>query len=186
VGVPWRDTDPRAFRPSPYSVDHVRFAQAITLAYAAIEELGLTVNPRIGDSGTPRAKLNDGTWVPEVLTDIQRRLAASHVSGDQVVYWHRRGRIRRQERARAVQGARLGRWSAGEIRDVQVRIPDALDHARWLRNKATGHTIDSRGQSLSPYEVVNVQGLARTLLMSATRSWWSDYRPILLSDPPDV
>jgi len=186
VSIAWRDTDPReyepeAFRPSPYTVDHVSFAQAITSAYSAIEELGLTVQPRAVRKGDTRAKFDDGSWVSDVLIDLQRRLSGANIAPDEAYYWHRRGPARLHERGKPLAVARQAKWSSGAIRDAWVWIPDALDHARWIRNKLTGHRIDERARSLSPYEVLNVQGLARMLLLSATRSWWAGYRPNLLS-----
>lgn len=187
ISIAWKETDPveydpQAFRPSPHAIDHVRFAQAITLAYGAIEELDLTVRAVELGPKNSRAKYDDGKWVPAALADITRRLAAAHVAERQIVYWHRRGSTRRHERRKELAVARIGRWSEGPIRDVEVLIPDALDHARWIRNQLTGHRIGATARSLSPYEVVNVQGLARILLLSATRAWWPAYRPSMLPD----
>ena len=187
ISVAWRDTAPatyssKDFRPSRHAIDHVRFAQAITLAYGAIEELDLTVRAvKVGQNDV-RAKYNDGKWVPAALADITRRLATAHVAPREIMYWYRRGPEKRHERKKPFAIARTGRWSGGPIRDVEVLIPDALDHARWIRNQLTGHRIGTTARSLSPYEVANVQGLARMLLLSATQAWWPHYRPHILPD----
>lgn len=144
--------------------DHVYFSAAITTAYAAIEELDLTVRAIAVSPNNVRAKNDDGSWVPRVLDDLQSRLRRAHVEDGECVYWHRRGSLRRHEKVKQVATHSRAPSARGLIRDAYVSIPDALDHARWLRNKVTGHRIDSRARSLTPYDVANVQGLARTLI----------------------
>jgi len=172
---------------SPWPRDHVRFSAAITSAYAAIEELDLTVRAIAVSHNNIRAKYEDGSWVPAVLADIRSRLKRANVHELLGTYWHLRGPQRRHEKAKSVNTHGRTPWTRGAVRDAYVGIADALDHARWLRNKVTGHRIDARTRSLTPYDVANVQGLARTLIMSATGSWWDGYDPLLLpsKDQPE-
>lgn len=186
VGVEMMDTHPKyyepgGFIPSRWTNDHVRYTAAVTYAYAAIEELRLTVNA-VEVNGTKRARLDDGTWVPAVLADIEARLAQAHVQSGEGFLWHRRGALRRHERSKKIRASATPRWSRGPIRDVCVSFPDALDHVRYLRNQVSGHRIDDRGRSLTALDVANVQGLARALIFSTTRSWWPAYQPWMLKD----
>lgn len=176
VGISWHETHPDEYHFNPakkfrWSSDHVRLTTALTLAYAAIEELGLTVRPLAIGTKEPRSKLPSGEWVPEVIANVQERLSKAHVHTRQALVWAIRGAVRKHERVKKIRAAGPTSWTRGVIRDVYVSVPDALEHARWLRNKVTGHRIDDRARSLTIYEVYNVQMLARFLIISATNAW---------------
>jgi hypothetical protein len=47
------------------------------------------------------------------------------------------------------------------VRDGHVAMIDAIAHADWLRDKVAAHAAKGLTPSLSPYDVVNVQHLAR-------------------------
>ena len=186
ASIEFADTRPDNFEtrthvPSRWPSDHVRLTAAITLAYSAIEELGLLVQPREVTRGDKRARFNDGTWVPEVLENLEARLKKARIEKDTVFVWAARGVRRRHERQKSVPLVGRPQWNRRWIRDSYVLVVDALDHARWLRNQVSGHRIDDRARSLTIFDVSNVQNLARLLLMSATQSWWPEYQSFTLA-----
>jgi hypothetical protein len=54
-----------------------------------------------------------------------------------------------------------------------VPLPDAIAYSDFLRDRVAAHGERDLARSLSPHDVVNVQGLARYLLLSAVgyRVW---------------
>ena len=53
-----------------------------------------------------------------------------------------------------------------EVRDRQISVPDAINFSEFLRNTMTAHAFSSETSRLGPYEVYNVQQVARFLILS--------------------
>lgn len=166
----WMNLHPR-YSPKEFGVskslsDHVRMASAIMLAYSALEELQL--EPRPMDQKPVKSEAG---WDPTALADLQKRLRKAHVDLSQPETWTRRGsqtRIHKSKRAAA--GDKLS-WTKGVVRDRSVKVEDALLEASWLRSKCSTHKYQKATQSLSMYDVSNVQMLARRLLLESTGLW---------------
>jgi hypothetical protein len=71
---------------SPHPFDHIAYAQAIVLAYAAIEELALEIR---ASAQNPSRK--NGQWNPEVRNDLIKRLQKAGVDLDEKFPWNLRG-----------------------------------------------------------------------------------------------
>ena len=58
-------------------------------------------------------------------------------------------------------------WAGYSVRDRMINVVDAVHRASILRSRVSSHRMHSLTRSLTIYDVVNVQGLARSLLMDA-------------------
>ena len=145
---------------------HVTFAQSIIAAYSAMEELEFEIR---ASSKNP-SKIA-GRWNPTVLGDLRGRLEAGGVDCNEDEIWVVRGTKTRIERAQPIADARKAKWSSAKVRDVHMSIFDAIHRASWLRSRVSSHRLTSLANSISPYDVVNVQSLARRLLLEATGFW---------------
>ena len=164
------DLDPSHWRPQQAVFDdppyHVALATAIQLAYSAVEELGLEVR---ASADTPSTV--DGRWNPPVLNDLIKRLAAAGVATTEEASWYRRGTPSAIERRYPFREYRKSSWSHRRIRDVEVPLVDAILHASRLRSRVSAHRLPAIAASLTVYDAVNVQHLARRLLLASSGHW---------------
>jgi len=156
---------------SPYPDDHVRISQSIIAAFGAIEDLGLDVP---AGHGKP-SRIGD-QWNPPVKADLDLRLARAGVGGAETLLWTVRGPARRLERRRPLPSGSRPSWAWGPVRDIQIPVADAIAYASWLRDRVASHNVKDLTPSLSPYDAVNVQHLARFLILVSTdfRVWRPD------------
>lgn len=158
------------FAISRFFEDHVTFAYAIISAYSVVEELGLEVRA----SKEQPSHGSDGRWNSAVLSELQGRLRDSNVNFSEPIPWHLRGTPTRLERAKRPELKGKLSWTRGPIRDREMEIVDAINHASWLRSKISSHRLTKAKlspSSLSPYDVANVQHLARRLLLERLGFW---------------
>lgn len=154
-------------------VSHVGTSVAINLAYSAIEELGLGVKA----SGKVPRSIGKETfiWNPEVLTPFRNRLRKEGIDPEQKIDWITRG-----EKSEVAVYETLdtpSQHSDGlEVRDRQILLTDAINFCEFLRNQMTAHGFSSATQRLGPYEVYNVQQVARFLILSKCGLWntWTE------------
>jgi hypothetical protein len=154
--------------------DHVMFAHAIIGAYSVVEDLGLNLR-----ASASRPSRIDGAWNPEVKADLERRLREAHVDLDEKLLWTARGPRRRVERKRAFPDGDAAPWAGFPVRDADVGIVDAIAYAEWLRSAVASHGVKDLTPSLSPYDVINVQHVARRLLLERLGfwRWWERHGP---------
>ena len=139
--------------------NHAVMSQAIIAAFSAIEELGLEVR-----AGPDRPSKINGRWNPPVLDDLERRQVKAKVNPEGLVPWLVRSPPTRIERRYSLPHGQPASWARYSVRDRMVRIPDAIHRAGLLRSRVSSHRMHSLTRSLTIYDVVNVQGLARHLL----------------------
>ncbi|MCC5972732.1 MAG: hypothetical protein JJT81_01625 [Rubellimicrobium sp.] len=151
---------------------HVGTSAAINLAYSAIEELDLGVkasgeNPR-NIKGTPH-------WEPEFLRKFKERMQKAGIDPERTIDWVTRGDQSEVPVYEILN--QLSEYSDGaEVRDRQISLPDAINFSEYLRNKMTAHAFSSETNRLGPYEVYNVQQVARFLILSKCNLWntWTE------------
>lgn len=164
------DLDPSHWRPGPAvsdsPLDHVACAYAIQSAYSAIEELGLEVRA----SKDVPSMLN-GKWNPPVLSELRARLCRANVALGESVVWHRRHTPTLVERKLPAISAGKTPWAHGMVRDIEVKIEDAINHSSRLRSKVAAHRLPGIAKSLTLYDASNVQSLARRLLLEVLGCW---------------
>jgi hypothetical protein len=158
---------PRRFQVQSDPIYHVYLANAVTLSYSAIEELGLEIRA----NAVNPSKMPDGTWNPVVKADVEQRLQKSGIDLSDTHIWTLRGPKTRIEKKRPPPSVGKPSWSRGNVRDVNVRLIDALALASWLRSSTTTHRFSETARSLTVYDAHNVQSLARHLIMDKFGFW---------------
>lgn len=152
---------------------HVGTSVAINLAYSSIEELDLGVK---ASGKTPRS-IGEGTfvWNPKVLEPFKARLQKAGIDPERTIDWVTRGD--QSEVPVYEMLNQLSEHSDGlEVRDRQVSVPEAINFCEYLRNTMTAHAFSSKTNRLGPYEVYNVQQVARFLILSKCDLWntWTE------------
>jgi hypothetical protein len=182
--VHYSDLDPSRSRTIPksdYPDHHIKFATSITLAYSAIEELGLEVRA----SQKNPSSIN-GQWNPPVLEDLECRLRNAHINLDELFYWNVRGAKTRLERDKPRQTripAKKAPWSRWDVRDRETHLTDAIAHASWLRSRISSHKLQYECvRVLSVYDVANVQDLARRLILETLGYWKNHPRMVQIQE----
>ncbi len=157
---------------SSFPDDHVMFAYAIVTSYSVLEDLGMEL--RASSSRPSRVK---GEWNPIVLQDLERRLNKGGVNLKETLLWTVRGTKRKIEKRRPIPPAARAPWSGWTVRDSELPIADAIAYADWMRDCVASHNVKDLTRVLSPYDVVNVQHLARRLLLECLGFWrWREKR----------
>jgi hypothetical protein len=151
---------------SPYPTDHVTFSHALVAAYSAIEDLGLEL--RASRENPSRIK---GEWNPRVRLDLEVRLKKSGIDLNETLLWTVRSSNRKIEAKRSLPMHEKSPWSYGTVRDCNILLVDAIAYADWLRDCVASHSVKDLTKSLSPYDVINVQHLARRLILEKL-GWW--------------
>ncbi|WP_213685767.1 hypothetical protein [Roseicyclus sp.] len=152
---------------------HVGTSVAINLAYSAIEELDLGVKA----SGEMPRSIGKGTfvWNPDVLNPFKARLRKAGIDPERTIDWVTRGE--KSEVPVYEMFNQLSEYSNGvDVRDRKVSLPDAINFSEFLRSKMTAHAFSSETNRLGPYEVYNVQQVARFLILSKCNLWntWTE------------
>lgn len=153
---------------SPDFSSHVGTSIAINLAYSAIQELGLDVrssnkNPRWLDK-------KKFVWNPVVLEDLNARLIDAGVDTDKTTNWVFRGESSEVD-VHPIRDTLAAHSDGGEVRDVELTLPDAINACEYMRNFMTAHAFSSSTPLLGPYEVFNAQQIARFLTLSKCGLW---------------
>lgn len=152
---------------------HVGTSVAINLAYSAIEELDLGVK---ASPKKPRS-IGRGTfvWNPEVLEPFAERLRKAGIDPQRTIDWVTRGDQTEVDIYQMLDNP-SDHSDGVDIRDRQVSLPDAINFCEYLRNTMTAHAFSTETPRLGPYEVYNVQQVARLLILSKCNLWntWTE------------
>lgn len=144
----------------------VRCSYSIVTAYAVLEELGLEIRA----SGKNPSSI-EGEWNPIVKEDLENRLKKAGINLSETFLWIIRDTPTKIERAKPPKVQAKASWAYGKIRDSKIALIDAIAYASWLRSKVSAHKLRELASSLSHYDVVNVQSLARRLLLERLGFW---------------
>lgn len=150
---------------------HTRAAFAIISAFSVIEELGLEIR---SSANNPRFLNNEiGEWNPKVLKNLCERLKASNISESMTFDWVYRGSPTRiEEKIKPFFGFD-SEWTVygSEVRDKTLTFPEAIHNASYLRNFIASHKFNELTQYISPYDVHNIQLLARKIILLKLNLW---------------
>ncbi len=150
--------------------EHVFNAYAIISAYSVLEELSIELRA----SGNQPSKIGND-WNPVVRADLENRLCAKGIDLSESILWHRRDTPTKIQRKRSPPDKGKCAWARGKIRDTNLEVVDAIAYASWLRSSVSAHRLPRLAQSLTIYDVANVQHLARRLLLEVL-GFWGYYR----------
>jgi hypothetical protein len=147
--------------------DHIRFSQAVVVAHSILEDLGLEIRASVSRP----SKIN-GQWNPVVRCDLEERLSKAGIDIGEPLLWTVRGPNSRLKVKRPIPSRGKQRWAYGWVRDCEVELLEAIAYVDWLRNKVASHSAKVLlSQSISPYDVVNTQHLARRVLLGTLGFW---------------
>ena len=144
---------------------HTRLAFAIIAAFSAIEELSLEIR---SSAKKPRFTNNEiGEWNPLILKDIEDRLETIGIKKTETFDWVFRGEKTKIENNLKPYFGFESQWIkyGEEIRDKTLTFPEAIHNASYLRNFIASHKFKELTEYISPYDVYNVQALARMLIL---------------------
>lgn len=150
---------------------HTRSAFAIISAFSVVEELGLEIrssskNPRFIDS-------EKGIWNPKVYNNLTARLNKIGIKNDLTIDWIYRGKPTEIEKIIKPFFGKDSEWVkyGKNVRDKSLTFPEAIHNASYLRNFIAAHKFNELTKYISPYDVFNVQGLARKLVLYKMGLW---------------
>jgi len=150
---------------------HARSAFAIISSFSVIEELGLEIR---SSAKNPRfLNVANQEWNPKVYDNLIQRLEKAGISNKLTINWIFRGNPTRIENEiKPIFGYNL-QWQVygSEIRDKTLTFPEAIHNASYLRNFIAAHKFNELTQYISPYDVFNIQGLARQLILRKYNLW---------------
>ena len=149
-----------------YAEHHIRCAYAIVLTYSVLEELSLELR-----ASQKKPSTIDGKWNPKVRNELETRLEKAGIDLSEPILWTLRDTPTRIERTRPPRIQSRAEWAGLKVRDSEVAIVDAVAYASWLRSKVSAHKLPELAQSLSYYNVANIQHLARRLLLERLGFW---------------
>ena len=145
---------------------HVFYANAIIQAYSVIEELSLEIR-----ASNKKPSLVDGIWNPDVKNNLEGRLTSAVIDLSEDLLWNLRETPTKIERKRKPPALKKAEWASYEVRDVYIKIIDAIAYASWLRSTISSHKLSKLAKSLTIYDAANVQHLARRLLPETLGFW---------------
>ena len=151
---------------SPFPEDHIKFSQAIVSAYSGIEDLGLEIR-----ASEKRPSRINGKWNTPVRRDLEDRLESASIDLNDTTLWTIRGPKRKIEKKRTIPSFEKASWAGGAVRDAEIEMVDAIAYSGWLRDCVASHSVKELTKVLSPYDVVNVQHLARRLILETIGYW---------------
>jgi hypothetical protein len=164
---PWKSPH---LKVSLFPDDHVMFSHAVISAYSVLEDLRLEL--RASSRVPSRMK---GKWNPVVRQELETRLVNSGSNLEEKVPWMARDPKRRIEKRRPLPVGTKAPWSAWVVRDLEIEVVDAIAYSSWLRSCVAAHATKDLTRVLSPYDVVNMQYLARRLILETLGFWrWFD------------
>ena len=163
---------------SRFIYNQIHLAHAIVAAYSTIEELGLEIRATRQKPST----LN-GAWNPQVRQDLEERLTSAGIDLAEPARWTIRGTPTRIERKRRKASRQRMSYARGPyVRDREIDVADAILHSSFLRSKIASHKKGTLLKSLTPYDVISVQELARRLLLESIGFW----PPLVNPDSPRI
>jgi hypothetical protein len=163
-GHHWMETHPNYGENTATTSDpmeYIDFALSIVTFFSVIEEMDLQVKA----SAKKPSKLPTGEWNPEVLDDLKKRMEAVGIPSDSTMTWILRGSPTRIEKQHKPPEGQPTDWTAGRVRDREIPLYDAINYASLLRSRVSAHRTSARTKSLTLAHTINVQMLARDLLL---------------------
>jgi hypothetical protein len=160
---------PQRFTSSSDPYVHVHLANAISLAYAAIEQLDLGVKA----SRENPSKMPDGSWNVAVRKNLEQRLFDRKIEITEPQVWTLRGPPTPIELKKSPPAARSpSRWRNPDVRDRELDLLDCINLGGWFRNNLGFHGLSHEiAPHMTIYDAFNVQHVARRLIMASAGLW---------------
>lgn len=160
---------------------HVRASFAIIAAYSIIEEIQFGI--RSSAKKSRFIKVNEtATWNPTIYSDMEAPLSSVGLSCNRNFHWVERGDLTEVQKEIKPNFGQLIYKGHKIIRDLDMELIEAIHRCSYIRNFIVAHKFKSYTQYISPYDVFNVQSVARLLLLhklnlwETSRSWRTDIK----------
>jgi len=140
-------------------------AQSLFAAFQVLETLDLTVK----GASAHRPSVVQNKWDSQLRADLEQRLLDIGIAPDETFSWAVRGPANGLEKKlnERTTASLPASWAAHNIRDQSIPYVDAINRAQWLRSNVSAHRSRGYLPKLNAVDTVNVQHLARSLLMNA-------------------
>lgn len=149
---------------------HVNSGTAIFTACSIIEELGLEIR---SSSKNPRFINNNTEWNPKVRENLKKRLSDFNILENETINWITRGKLNPiYDAIKPKLDNKNSKWYNGiDIFDKELNIIDAIHYTSYIRNFFIAHRYNEVVKYFTPYDVHNIQNLARRLILAKLDLW---------------
>lgn len=149
---------------------HINSIYAFLCAYTIIEELGLDIR---SSAKNPRFVSETNDWNSVVLNDIVKRLSDVGISADDTVPWLIRGTPSPLYDEIKPQFTKKAEWynPDNDVFDLELKIYEAIHYCSYIRNYFLAHKTNDIVKYINPYDIHDVQDLARRLMLSTLGVW---------------
>ncbi len=104
--------------------------------------------------------------------DLDSRFASKGVDFEEPYRWVVRGEPTEIEKEIKPELGVIAHYAQGkEVRDREMTLIDAIHKTSWSKNYITAHKFSDLNKSISPYDMFNVQSVAKTLIFSSLGLW---------------
>ncbi|OBS11145.1 hypothetical protein ATE49_16830 [Elizabethkingia miricola] len=103
--------------------------------------------------------------IEELLNNIQKKLSHIGIGKEKTIEWVFRGKVTQIEEELNLNYGDYSIWYDVEnnVMNKQMTFPEALLYANRLMNRYSAHKFSAHTKYLNPYDVFNIQNLARQL-----------------------
>lgn len=143
---------------------------AFLCAYTIVEELDLDIR---SSAKKPRFISGTNEWNRDVLNDIIKRLNDVKISADDTITWLIRGEPSPMYDEIKPQFTNNSEWynPDNDVFDLELTIFEAIHYCSYIRNFFIAHKTNDIVKYINPYDIHNMQILARRLILSTLGVW---------------
>jgi len=152
------------------NTSHINSIYAFLCAYTIIEELGLDIR---SSAKNPRFISGTNEWNSVVLNDIVKRLNDVKISAEDTIPWLIRGEPSPMYDEIKPQFTNKAEWynPDNNVFDLELTIYEAIHYCSYIRNYFIAHKTNDIVKYINPYDIHNMQDLARRLILSTLGVW---------------
>lgn len=155
---------------------HVSGAYAFLSAYSIIEDLKVDIK---SSKDNQRIIINNGINLlnPKIMEDTIYRLKEKNIDGEELISFVVRGENRNlTSKVSPAFGTKSSFNVYNDVHDIDLTIVEAIHYCSYIRNFFLAHGFSEVNSYLSPYDIHNVQMLARRLLLTHFDYWKGERR----------
>lgn len=149
---------------------HVHSGTAIFTAASIIEELKLDIR---SSSRNPRFIKNNTEWNQKVKNNLLKRLENVNITENETINWIVRDKPNAlYNKIKPKLNIINSKWYNGvDVLDKELYIIDAIHFSSYIRNYFIAHKYNKVVKYINPYDVHNIQTLARRLILAKLDLW---------------
>lgn len=155
---------------------HVSGAYAFLSAYSIIEDLKVEIR---SSKENKRTVKNNGLDLlnPKIIEDTLYRLKEKNIDGEELISFVVRGESQNlTSKVKPDIGTKSSFNVYNDVYDIDLTIVEAIHYCSYIRNYFLAHGFSEANSFLSPYDIHNVQMLARRILLTHFDYWQGERR----------